>query len=278
MKAGPECLECLKRLAQQTIELASVDSKLRLEAQKRVDQIMSRFSLELVPTELSNEFHRAIKRVTENQDPYRERKTAEIEAAKQVYLSLRDTYSEDFRSCVELAALGNATDFFVGVEQLKSIMKAKPRFAIDHVDLVERRLESARRVLYLADNAGEVFFDLPLVEQLKKSAGVIYAVKAAPVQNDLTFDDLRRSGLSERFEEVITTGADTVGLELEEASREFREEFERAELVIAKGMGYYETLSELPANGKIFYILKAKCGPVARSLGVGVGSYVAMLR
>jgi uncharacterized protein with ATP-grasp and redox domains len=43
-------------------------------------------------------------------------------------------------------------------------------------------------------------------------------------------------------------------------------------------MGYWETLSELPARGKVFHLLKAKCGPVARSLGVPLNSYVALLR
>lgn len=278
MKAGPECPECLKHLALQTIELATSDPKLKLEAQAMADQILSRFSLDLVPTELSNEFHRAIKRVTGNPDPYSEWKAREIETARQVYRSIQDTSLQDFRSCVELAALGNVLDFFVGEEHLKRVMKAKPRFSIDHVSLVERKLGTARRILYLADNAGEVFFDFPLVGELRKHAEVVYAVKAGPVQNDLTLEDLRRSGLSGEFGEVITIGTDSVGVDLREASREFQDEFEQADLVVAKGMGYYETLSELPPEGKVFYILRAKCGPVARSLGVDVDGYVAMLR
>jgi hypothetical protein len=62
------------------------------------------------------------------------------------------------------------------------------------------------------------------------------------------------------------------------ASDEFRGEFLAADLVLAKGMGYWETLSELPAEGKVFHLLKAKCRPVAASLGVSLNSYVACLR
>ena len=277
MKAGPECFDCLRHLAQMTIEFATKDPKLKLEAQEAVNEVLSRFSLELIPTQLSNEFHRAIKRITGNPDPYREWKDKEIEMARRVYRSIQLT-AENFRKCVELAAIGNVLDFFVGEEPLKRVVGSKPSFVIDHVSLVERRLGGVHRILYLADNAGEVFFDLPLVKELRKQGEVIYAVKGGPVQNDLTLEDLKRSGLSEEFGEVITTGTDSVGVDLREASREFREEFERAELVVAKGMGYYETLSELPPEGKIFYILKAKCDPVARSLGVGVDSYVAMQR
>ena len=276
MRAGPECFECLKHLAQMTIELATKDPKLKLEAQEAVNETLSRFSLELIPTQLSNEFHRAIKLITRNPDPYREWKIREIETARRVYRSIKPP--ENFRKCVELAAIGNVLDFFVGEEHLKRVVESKPNFVIDHVSMVERRLGGLHRILYIADNSGEVFFDLPLVKELEKHAKVVYAVKGGPVQNDLTLEDLRRSGLSGEFDEVITIGTDSVGVNLREASAKFREEFERADLVVAKGMGYYETLSELPPKGKIFYVLKAKCDPVARSLGVEIGSYVAMLR
>jgi len=43
-------------------------------------------------------------------------------------------------------------------------------------------------------------------------------------------------------------------------------------------MGHYEALSGCPPEGKVFYCLKAKCQPVAESLGVPLNSYVAMLR
>ncbi len=77
---------------------------------------------------------------------------------------------------------------------------------------------------------------------------------------------------------MITTGTDTPGVDMAMASEEFKAEFEAADLVLAKGMGYWETLSELPPEGKVFYLLKAKCKPVADSLGVTLNSYVALLR
>ncbi|PIW40244.1 MAG: hypothetical protein COW22_02815, partial [Chloroflexi bacterium CG15_BIG_FIL_POST_REV_8_21_14_020_46_15] len=74
------------------------------------------------------------------------------------------------------------------------------------------------------------------------------------------------------------TGVASPGVILDWASEQFREEFEAADLVFAKGMGHYESLSELPGQGKVFYCLMAKCRPVANSLGVPLNSYVAMLR
>jgi len=107
---------------------------------------------------------------------------------------------------------------------------------------------------------------------------VTYVVKQSPVQNDVCLEDVDRFGFRAQLPRIITTGTDTPGVDMEQASQEFKAEFAAADLVLAKGMGYWETLSELPGQGKVFYLLKAKCQPVARSLNVPVDSYVAFLR
>ncbi|MBF8265919.1 MAG: protein of unknown function DUF89 [Dehalococcoidia bacterium] len=142
----------------------------------------------------------------------------------------------------------------------------------------EIKLNKTKQILFLADNAGEVFFDLPLVRKLADFAPITYVVKHSPVQNDITLADLDRFGLTKNLPHVITTGTDTPGVDMAQASDEFKAAFEAADLVIAKGMGYWETLSELPAEGKLFYLLKAKCQPVVDSLNVALNSYVALLR
>ena len=113
---------------------------------------------------------------------------------------------------------------------------------------------------------------------MRQLAQVIYVVKAFPVQNDVTLEEIRRAGLEAEIGEVITTGTATPGIDFSLASAEFKHEFEAADLIFAKGMGYYESLSELPAQGRVLHCLKAKCKPVADSLGVPLNSYVAMLR
>jgi len=275
MKAGSECLDCLQKLARQATELATTDPKVRSKIEREVAKILKRLSPEVVPSDLSNEFHPIIKELSGNLDPYSERKMREIEAARLAFSKIK--HGKDLRECVEIAAQGNAIDFFVDHETLLRSLMETPKFAIDHVRRLERKLASAREVLYLADNAGEAFFDLPLVKALGKHAKVTYAVKEAPIQNDLTFEDLRRAGLSKSFESIIKAPA-TIGIYLEKVSPAFRAKFDRADLVVVKGMGNYETLSELPESGKFFYILRAKCCPVAQSLGVNVDDYVAMLR
>ena len=129
-------------------------------------------------------------------------------------------------------------------------------------------------LLYLADNAGEQFFDRPLVASLRRRGWrVLYAVKAGPIQNDLTLADLEASGLRAALEPVVDTGARTVGLELPGVSPGFRELYDAARLILAKGMGHFETMSHL-ADPRVWFLLQAKCGPVAQALGVDVNTFV----
>jgi len=77
---------------------------------------------------------------------------------------------------------------------------------IDDTQRFEAKLRKASKVLYLADNAGEVYFDLPLVKWLRQFADVIYVVKPLPVQNDATLEDISNAGLESDFGKVITIG------------------------------------------------------------------------
>jgi uncharacterized protein with ATP-grasp and redox domains len=113
---------------------------------------------------------------------------------------------------------------------------------------------------------------------MKSYAEVTYVVKPSPVQNDLTLEDVRTSGLETELGRVMSTGVASPGIVFSLASARFKREFRSADLVFAKGMGHYEALSELPSKGRFFYCLRAKCQPVADSLGVPINSYVAMLR
>lgn len=279
MKADARCFPCLKRLALQAAELATSDSELRAKAAGEALKILERkFSTDVVPAPISDEMHARIRELTNTVDPYASWKKREMQISKKLSEELRYSLGGDLRSRVEFAAVGNALDFFRDLEIVRKDMQKKPKFAIDDIDRLEKCLKSARKILYLADNAGECYFDLPLVEKLRNYTDVVYVVKGAPIQNDITLEDLQISGIQSEMGNVITTGSATVGIDLRKVSAEFRREFETAGVIIAKGMGYYETLSELPERGRVFYLLMAKCAPVAQALGVPEGKFVVMLR
>ncbi len=279
MKATEECYPCLANLVRQAAGLSTDDPDLKAKAIEEGLRLLEKeFSTSKTSIAVATLLHRVVRRVTGNSDPYRGMKEAEVELARSLSRDWKNNPKTSLRDLIVLAVLGNNIDFFKDIEQIRKDMRAPVEFAIDHVARLENKLKTARQILYLADNAGEVFFDLPLVKKLQGLAHVTYVVKESPVQNDITLADLKRFSLEKELSTVITTGTDTPGVDMAMASDEFKSEFEAADIILAKGMGYWETLSELEPQGKVFYLLKAKCKPVAESLGVALNSYVALLR
>jgi uncharacterized protein with ATP-grasp and redox domains len=279
MKLAAGCYECLHRLIHQAAELATDDVSLKQrainEAMKILDDEFSYSQLSIV---IAAKIHRAVREVTHNPDPYRAMKEKEMTLARELHPELRSRYKDELRRCLQLAAAANAIDFFRETGSIKEDIREPVSFAVDDSEQLEAKLKDASKALYLADNAGELYFDLPLVKWMQQFAHVIYAVKPSPVQDDLTLEDVRKSGLEGELGKVISTGIASPGIVFSLASARFKREFESADLIFAKGMGHYEALSELSPEGKFFYCLKAKCQPVANSLGVPINSYVAMLQ
>lgn len=294
MKLAPDCYECLQRLIRQAADLATDDASLKQKATEEATKILdAEFSYSQLSIVIATKIHKVVKELTRNPDPYRTMKDREMTLARELYPELllqaesagkrqsrtrSNPYKDEFRGRLELAAAANAIDFFREPDSIKEDIRRPVRFALDDSGQLETRLMRAGKVLYLADNAGELYFDLPLVTWMENFARVVYAVKPAPVQNDLTLEDIRETGLDREFGKVISTGIASPGVVLSLASAQFKREFESADLIFAKGMGHYEALSELPSEGRFFYCLKAKCKPVAQSLGVSLNDYVALLQ
>ncbi|MCI5212665.1 MAG: DUF89 family protein, partial [Candidatus Electrothrix sp. ATG2] len=119
-------------------------------------------------------------------------------------------------------------------------------------------------VLYLCDNCGEIAFDGLLIKQLQGlGCQVTAAVRESPIINDATVEDAHACGL-DTICPVISNGTGCPGTPLESCSGEFREYFQAADLIISKGMGNFETLSEVSAP--IFFLFTVKCSQVARHL------------
>ena len=279
MKLVPDCYDCLKNLARQAAGLATQDPLLRQRAIEEGIKILDNdFSYDELSIVIATKIHGAIKEITGNPDPYRAMKERELSLAKTLYAKIKPQYRDDFKSDLRFAAVANAIDFFREPNIVREDMRRPVNFAIDDSEQIEARLKKGGRVLYLADNIGEIYFDLPLFNWMKRFAHVTYVVKPLPVQNDASLDDIREAGLEDEFGSIMTTGVASPGIVFALASEEFKQEFEAADLIFAKGMGHYESLSELPLQGKFFHCLMAKCRPVANSIGVPMNSYVAMLQ
>jgi len=275
MAIRPECYPCLERLVGLAVELATPDLAVRRQAEQGARRLLDReFGPEAIPAVIANRMLPLIHHLSRNHDPFADRKAAATAWAARMHQRLAPAHGDDLESLLHLAAVGNAMDFFRGEAEATQGMLARMAFDVGEAPAFHRELAGPPGlILYLADNAGEQFFDRPLVSSLRgRGWRVLYAVKAGPIQNDLTLADLEASGLREALEPVVDTGARTVGLELCKVSPGFRELYEAARLIVAKGMGHFETMSHL-ADPRVWFLLQAKCNPVARALGVDLNAF-----
>ncbi len=275
MAIRPECYPCLERLVGLAVELATPDPEVRRRALSSARGLLDQeFGPDAIPAAIANLILPDIYHCSGNSDPFADRKAAATAMAARMYRRLAPAYGDDLESLLRLAAAGNALDFFRGEAEAAREMLARVEFGVNGApDFRQELAGPPGLLLYLADNAGEQCFDRPLVASLRRRGWrVLYAVKAGPIQNDLTLEDLEASGLREALEPVVDTGARTVGLDLGAVSPGFRELYDAARLIVAKGMGHFETMSHL-GDPRVWFLLQAKCGPVAQALGVELNAF-----
>jgi uncharacterized protein with ATP-grasp and redox domains len=190
-------------------------------------------------------------------------------------MKARVRVAEDpLKEALRIAVAGNFIDFGTTEQvDLKAGLEKilDQDFAIDHYGELRDSLERSERVLMLGDNAGETVFDRVLIEELGKP--VRYVVRAAPMINDATREDAVMAGI-EGVAEIVSSGCVAPGTIRRFCSPEFWQELRETPLIISKGQGNFEGLSDeaLP----IFFLLKAKCRAVAREVGVPQGSILLL--
>ena len=278
MKSDLECLTCMLKQAWNTVNIATEDNLLKRRILDRVSAMIPQTDLNQTPAELSKPVYRIVAEITGNVDPYKKIK----EETNQEALSLLPTLQAvlhrsptPLQTALHLAVAGNIVDIGIGhaFDLQKDVMALLDvPFAIDDSALFEKELTAERDLLYLGDNSGEIVFDRLLIETLLAyHLRITYCVKSAPIINDALMEDARTAGLTDLIP-VIETGADDIGVNLENSSPAFKKALAEADIIIAKGQGNFETCNELPCN--FYFLLKAKCAVVARELGVPLGSIV----
>lgn len=291
MKVEAECAVCLLRRGYMAALEATDDQALQWKAMTALTRLLSReFKPSAVPAILGTERDRIIKEITGNSDPYAKKKQMSNQKAMAILpvvkkLVEKETSMESrFRKACMYSIVGNIIEFgipehrfeFEDLEEL--IREAEEQLAIDEVSEIFSLAKKAKQILYLTDNAGEIAFDTLLVHEIKRlGAHVTVAVKGKPIINDATMQDAEYVKMHEIADDVITNGTDTVGLIPEECSKRFLNLYESVNLVVAKGMGYAETVTELDLTRPHALLFRTKCNPVAKFFDTTKDKNVAKL-
>lgn len=184
--------------------------------------------------------------------------------------------SEDtFNTALKIAITANLIDFAAShtfdekmlLDKINTINEQ--HMVIDDSKKLCEKLQTAKILLYLGDNCGEIVIDKIFIEYINAifpNIKVYYGVRGEAIVNDVTVEDADMVQMQE-VAEVISNGDGSLGTVIEKTSTVFRDVFYKADVVIAKGQGNYESLSEIDRN-HIFFLFMAKCDAVASSLNV----------
>lgn len=277
MKAYLDCYPCFFAQTLKTARMITSDEKKIWEILKAVSLALPRISFDATPPEIGREVYRIVSEKTGVDDPYRKIKERCTRQALSLYPEFRrliESSRDRLMTALCIAIAGNVIDFGAQADfdLKKDIKRALSQdFAIDHSAEFQKDLRKARKILYVADNAGETVFDRLLIEELRKP--VTYVVRERPVINDATLKDALDARINE-VAEIVSSGTDAPGTILSLCSEEFLDVYRSSDLIISKGQGNYEGLSE--ERRTTFFLLKAKCPVIAKDIGVEEGSTVLM--
>jgi hypothetical protein len=280
MRTYPDCYPCLARNAVEAARLTTVDEGRQTALVQKVLRRLAEARGPHTPVRLSAEVHALIREELGVADPYARLKAQANRRVLAIRPALRRRLAaaEDrLNTAVRMAIAGNIIDHgslgeaFDLAATLERCLGAP--LAIDDYDGFRRRLDAARRVVYVADNAGEIVLDGLLIEEMQRRAAVevVLVVRGSPILNDVTAADAAAVGLDRRVR-VVAAGAGAPGCELERSPAEVGALFAAADLIVAKGQGNYEALSEAPHP--VFFLLQVKCPVIAADIGGRKGDSV----
>jgi len=282
MKVHLDCIPCFLKQSLEAARMATNDKKIHEEVMKEVLKHLQTIDYEKSPPELSREVHKIIRNITNTNDPYKKVKDESNEMAKKTYKKLKEKIekSDDpLITSIKLAIVGNVIDFgtmnrFNVEDMIKNALERD--FDDRDYPLFKETLEKSNHILYLADNTGEIFFDKLLLEELKKlGKKITYVVKENPIINDAMIEDVKYAGI-DKIADIKTCDSgqkiSAPGVVLQYTSNEFKDIFLKADMVISKGQGNYEGLSD--TEKRVFFLLVAKCPLVSNDIGSNVGKLI----
>lgn len=269
-----KCIFCFTRLIQKLLEKHVEEEKKKLELSKYLLSYLSNIDTSQPTPVIARDIHAILRESLNNPDPYKKEKKEHNELILNVYDYLKERVNNSpnpFKEALKLAIAGNIMDF--GPSDEFNIMETifqlgDKEIALDCSKELKNQIEKAETILYIGDNAGEIVFDKLFLETIKHP-NVYFAVRGAPVINDVTQEDAKMVGV-DKYAHIIDNGYDAPSTIIEKSSEEFRQIYQKADLIISKGQGNLEGLMH-QNDKRIFFLLMVKCQVIGDHIGLKKG-------
>lgn len=287
MRMYPICPACLLNRAYMESRFVTDDEELIYRAVGEALKVLAeKYFTRGINAHIATEMHRRVYEVLGVEDPYKEVKEKANRIAMEnlpVIKAFVENQPDVFRASAIASIIANTFDYGVMGHEVEDedfltffMREFKKGLKIDDLDEVRELCRG--RVCYLTDNCGEIVVDTLFMKEIKKICErLTVVVRGKPIISDATLEDALAVGVDKIADEILTNGKGAIGIIEEELPEDTLERLENADVIIAKGMANYESLSESRFK-PVAFLLKAKCEPVARDICVDVGDMVAMLR
>ncbi len=267
MNIKPDCLSCLFNQSLKVTKLLDLDDTTSKKVLDNTAQIIMDHDMSCTPPQIAKDIYQGISEITGEKDPVALAK----ERATQEALKIDTSFIHTIPDALKMAVIGNVIDF--GSQEqfdLEKMIKShfQQTFSIDDTADFIKELQNAKEMVIIGDNTGEHIFDKLLIETIKKSYDITihYFVRGKPIINDVT---IKEAELLKDCAHVVDTGVQTPGYDLEEANSISKEIFDRADIVLSKGMGNFESLYR-SAKRPIYFLFVVKCTVVAEEIGQNI--------
>lgn len=234
----------------------------------------------LTSPEFSEKLYEVVVEISGEPDPYKTLRQQQNQLVMEQVDVFRDKIKnspDPLLTAAYYALLGNIIDYGgVRIFDTDEIFKECETIHITVNDYPEfkRRLEKAGQLLILGDNAGEIVFDRLFIEEIKRfkpRLEIFYGVRSKPAINDVIMEDAEYAGIHE-VAHVLETGNTCAGTLVSKGTEAFKDIYYRADMIISKGQGNFETLEKEPED--ILYMFKVKCDIVAKYIDLPLDSLV----
>ena len=282
MHIDPQCVPCLLKRVLFEADLTNATDKQKTNAIQAACTILATtYHPTGCSATIATHVHHAVYQALGTPDPYhdlKQRSTHEATTLAPTVEQLITTSTNRLKTSLLCAVIGNTLDFGIeGVDTTPEMLATNFQrlihegFGYDDTPTLTHRLASTRHLVFLTDNCGEHVFDRILCRELKHAypkLSITLVVKGQPILSDATLQDANAMDFAGVVDTITTTEAFAVGIPLPPPPR-LAHILQDADLIIAKGMANYESLSELTI-GPVAYLMRTKCRPIAASLGLPV--------
>lgn len=261
MNLTNECKICLYNQIERFLKN---ENKYILEdISKKIEKITT----DIPPPKAAIEIYKTLNESLKCNDPYNKIKQDSIKLAKTISKNIK---INNLYEAIKASVIGNAIDY--GSQSSDDIQSAiqktiNEEFVINDIDKFKDLLSNARTMLFIADNAGENYFDEILIRFIKENYNIkiTYIVRGNAIINDLTMQDIQEHKSLYQLCDIKSSGIPSPGFIYDLANDETKKHFDNDDMILAKGMGNFECL-ESTKDKRLFLLFKIKCSVVSSFL------------